>query len=453
MRLSLRTRLFLMIVLPLVVVASLASWARYHSATRLSEQLYDHTLLAVALAISRDVVLSEGDILAGELLTSLTNALGDEVFYRIIGPDGGFVTGYSEAPAPPALTEADGPRFYDSRADGRDLRVVALREYFAEPQFRGWVTVQVWQTVTERAALSLRLLAQTMLILASVVLTAGLFVWFGIHRGLRPMRQIEHAIAVRSPDDLRPIRRWVPPELNTLVTATNGLLAQLRQAFDIRDAFISDAAHQMRNPVAAIQAQAEAALTATDEPTLRRRATEVALSANRLGRLTNQLLSMERVRGRQLRRRHELIDVAALVEGRLRDFAAPAMRAGVEVSFECHGLPRPLLADAVLIEELLTNLLDNAMIYGTPSRGEILVSLDFRAAEVVLTVQDDGPGIALEMTDRIFDRFFRIDDHGTHGCGLGLAIVRDVAQAHGGSAELIPTTQGARFEITFPQTA
>ncbi|MCZ4262367.1 sensor histidine kinase [Limimaricola sp. G21655-S1] len=450
MRLSLRARLFTMIVLPLVLVAGLASWARLDSATQLSQRLYDQTLMAVALVISRDVLLSEGDILTGALSGALSEALGDRVFYRIVGPEGSFVTGFSEAPAPPPGDDSDMPRFYDSTLDGVPVRVVTLREHFDDPRFEGWVTVQVWQTVSERAALSLRLLAQTIFTLASVIVTAGLIVWFGIHRGLRPMRQFEAAIAARSPDDLQPIRRWVPPEMNRLVEATNDLLARLRAAFAARDAFISDAAHQIRNPIASLQVQAEALLTAPDEASLRRRAGDLATDARRAGRLTNQLLSMEKVRGRSLRRERSELDLVALATETSRGFAARALRRGVEVSFASTGTPRSMIADRVLMEEMLVNLLDNALMHGAARGGEIAVTLDFAPEAVTLAVQDDGPGVPDDLRERIFDRFFRAEDDGTAGCGLGLAIARDVAQAHGGDVRLASGTQGARFEAVLP---
>ncbi|MBB3711782.1 two-component system sensor histidine kinase TctE [Limimaricola variabilis] len=450
MRLSLRARLFTMIVLPLVLVAGLASWARLDSATQLSQRLYDQTLMAVALVISRDVLLSEGDILTGALTGALSEALGDRVFYRIVGPEGSFVTGFSEAPAPPPGDGADMPRFYDSTLDGVPVRVVTLREHFDDPRFEGWVTVQVWQTVSERAALSLRLLAQTIFSLASVIVTAGLIVWFGIHRGLRPMRQLEAAIAARTPDDLHPIRRWVPPEMNRLVEATNDLLARLRAAFAARDAFISDAAHQIRNPIASLQVQAEALLTAPDEASLRRRAGDLAADARRAGRLTNQLLSMEKVRGRSLRRERSQLDLVALATETSRGFAARALRRGVEVSFASTGTPRSVIADRVLVEEMLVNLLDNALMHGAAHGGEIAVTLDFAPEAVTLAVADDGPGVPDDLRERIFDRFFRAEDDGTAGCGLGLAIARDVAQAHGGDVRLASGTQGARFEAVLP---
>lgn len=449
---SLRSRLFVLIVLPLVLVASLAAAARYVMAERMSQHLYDNTLLAVALTISRDVVISEGDLLTEQLLDALTNALGDPVYYRIEGPEGRFVTGYSDAPPLPdtATVEPGIPLFYDAVSLGEPVRVVTLREFIAEQQFGGWVTVDVWQTVNQREALSLQLLAQSIILMAVVISAAALLVWFGISLGLRPLLQLREAVALRSPDDLGPIRRQVPKEVRNLVGAMNSLFARLSEAFDLRDAFISDAAHQLRNPIAAIQAQAEAATTAPSEEELRNRVTELAETARRTGRLTQQLLSMEKARGRDTLDISRTVDLRALAQDLTKRFAEREMRRGVSVGFEMSGIARPIAADPVMLSEAIENLLDNASRYGCPNGGEVGLELDFSDDDVAIRVTDSGQGIPENVRDRVFDRFFRLNDDTSGGCGLGLAIVMKVAEAHRGSANVVERNHGMLFEIRIP---
>ena len=448
-RLSLRGRLFLLLILPLIAVAAAASFARYQAATRMSQELYDNMLLAVALTISRDVVISGGDVLTEQLLEELTTALGDPVYYRITGPGGGFVTGYSDPPdlLEGTVVEGGDPVFFDSISLGRPVRAVVLREFISEPQFGGWVTVEVWQTVTQRRALSRELLIQSVILLGSVLLTAVLILWFGIQLGLKPLLDLRDAIGQRSADDLRPIRRWVPPELRPLVATTNSLFERLSEAFALRDRFISDAAHQMRNPVAAIQSQAEAAISAPTEAELRSRVADLADSARATSRLTAQLLSLERVRGRSLKEFVHPVDLVALLRERVRPFAETQLRRGVDVSFTVTGTPRPVHCDPVLVEELVTNLLDNAEKYALRPDGHLDVSIDFAPQDIRLRFSDDGPGIPPGMTERIFDRFFRLDADQSRGCGLGLAIVADVANAHGGTAICRSVGAGAVFEV------
>lgn len=449
---SLRSRLFVLIILPLIAVASLAATARYVMAERMSQRLYDNTLLAVALTISRDVVLSEGDLLTEQLLDALTKALGDPVYYRIEGPDGRFVTGYSDAPPNAESDDVQPgiPFFYDSVSLGEPVRAVTLREFISAPQFGGWVTVVVWQTVYQRDALSLELLAQSIVLMTVVISAAGLLVWFGINLGLRPLLQLREAIAARSPDDLGPIRRAVPKEVRNIVAAMNSLFARLSEAFALRDAFISDAAHQLRNPIAAIQAQAEAATTAPTETELRNRVTELAETARRTGRLTQQLLSMEKARGRNTSDKRQTVDIQELAVDIARRFAEQEMRHGVSVSFTTTGEAHPISADPVMLYEAIENLLDNARRYGCPDGGEVELGLSFSEHDAAIRVTDSGPGVPADVRDRVFDRFFRLSDDASGGCGLGLSIVRKVAEAHGGSASVVESDRGMAVEIRIP---
>lgn len=448
-RLSLRGRLFLLLMLPLIAVATAASFARYREAESLSKELYDNTLLVVALTISRDVVISEGDVLTESLLDELTSALGDPVYYRITGPGRRFVTGYSD---PPRLPEGEKspsgqPVFFDSVSLGVPVRAVVLSEYISEPQFGGWVTVEVWQTVTQRSALSRRLVTQSVILLGSLILTAALILWFGIQLGLKPLLELREAIGARTADDLHPIRRWVPPELRPLVKTTNSLFERLSQAFALRDGFISDAAHQMRNPVAAIQSQAEAAMSAATEQELRERVAGLAESARSTSRLTSQLLSLERVRGRSLKEYVQELDLVSLIRDRVRAFAETQLPRDVDVTFTVTGEERPIKGDPVLLDEMVVNLLDNAAKYALSPGRHLDVLVAFEARSVLLRFVDDGPGIPPEMRERVFDRFFRLDSDQSRGCGLGLAIVNDVALAHGGSCRCVTDRNGCSFEV------
>ncbi|WP_050526677.1 sensor histidine kinase [Pseudorhodobacter aquimaris] len=449
---SLRSRLFVLIIMPLVLVACLAAAARFVMAERMSQQLYDDTLLAVALTISRDVVLSDGDMLTEQLLDALTDALGDPVYYRIEGPDGRFVTGYSDAPPRPDSAGIDTgiPYFYDATSFGQPVRVVTLREFIAEQDFGGWVTVDVWQTKGQREALSLQLFGQSVVLMTVVVAAAGLLVWFGINLGLRPLLQLREAVAERSAGDLRPIKRVVPKEVRNLVGAVNSLFARLTEAFALRDAFISDAAHQLRNPIAAIQAQAEAATTAPDEAVLRQRVAELAETARRTGRLTQQLLSMDKARGRSDAENWQTLNINALAQELTIRFAEQGMRSGIEVSFNTSGEPCPVFGDQIMLSEAIENLLDNASHYGCPNGGKVALTVTFGPEDVAITVQDNGPGIPPDMHDRIFDRFIRLNDDSSGGCGLGLAIVRKIAETHGGTARVLESQRGALFELRIP---
>ena len=450
---SLRSRLFVLIIAPLVLVAAAASIVRFWFAEETSQQLYDDTLSVVALTISRDVVLSEGDILADELLGRLVGALGDPIFYRVTGPDGRFLTGYSDAPAADGIDDLPTGivAFHDSSYHGEPVRVAVLREFISGAEIGGWTTVQVWQTVKRREQLSLQLFYRTLGILTLVTLTAAGLVWFGINLGLKPLTDLREAILLRSPSDLRPIRRPVPREVKPLVDASNALFAGLKSAFAQRDAFISNAAHQLRNPIAGIQAQAEAAEGAASETELRRRVGEVTEAARQASRLTQQLLSLDKATQRPSAVLAERVELRELAASIVRAHAPEALRRSVEISFQESEAPIEVQGDRVLLGEAIENLVDNALRYGCKDGGALDVAVTSHDGQAFVVVDDAGPGVTGDQVEKIFERFHRAYDDGGDGCGLGLSIVRTIAERHGGRVRLVPkTTAGSRFELSLP---
>ncbi len=447
---SLRTRLFVMIVLPLVVVAVLASVVRFVQAREISTALYDETLKVVAHAIAREVVLTQGDVLADALLDSLVGATGDPIFYRVAAADGRFVAGYSDAPVDPLPADLPGGQavFFDASYLGDPVRVVVQREFIADPVFDGWTTVLVWQTVRQRERLSLLMLTQAGQMLALMLLAAGLLVWFGINRGLAPLDGLRGAVALRSPDELHPIRRPVPPEVAPLVRTINSLFARLRGELERRDAFIGNAAHQLRNPVAAIQAQAEAALEARDPADRAARLTDLTAAARRLSRMSRQLLNFDIASAAPLRAQR--IDLGDLVADVARRHVPRALAAGVEVGFDAPDHALEVQGNRVLLEEAVDNLIDNALKYGSPGGGAVHLRLTRAGDEAWLEVSDSGPGIAPVDAESAFERFVRLDGDGAEGCGLGLPIVRAIAQGHGGQAELLEVGKGCTLRLRLP---
>lgn len=471
---SLRWRLFALILVPLVLVAVAAGAVRYWLAVDLSQRLYDETLKVVAHAVAREVVLTEGDVLADALANSLVGALGDPIYYRVSAADGRLITGYTDPPAAPVALDLPGGQsvFYDAVYEGRAVRVVAMREFIADPVFDGWTTVQVWQTVSRREALGIRLLGESAALLAAVLLAAAGLVWVGITLGLRPLTELRDAVARRSEHDLHPIRRPVPQEAMPLVATINALFARLTAEFDRRDAFISLAAHQLRNPVAAIQAQAEAALAAPDPQDRTARLQDLATAAVRLSRVTRQLLRHDRAtqaersvlqgpstprfadRSGQGLAPGPCADLVAVAADVTRRHAPRALGAGVDVVFDAPSGPVWVPADPLLLAEAVDNLIDNALIYGARTGGQLAVTVLAGHGVAQLDVTDDGPGIPPGAEEAVFERFLRLAEEDGQGCGLGLSIARAIARSAGGDLRAEPArTRGCRMTVTLPLLA
>ncbi len=448
---SLRSRLLVLIITPLIVIAAASTWARYEMAKTTSQQLYDKTLLAVATTISRDITLSQGDLLAEDLFELLSDSLGDQFFYHLTGPDLPFVTGYSDPPKnPTGATDENEPAFFDATYRGRDVRVVIMREFMDEEAFGGWVTITVWQTTLQRERLSLQIAQRAAILLGLLIVAGCVVVWFGVNLGLRPLSDLREAVTLRSPNDLKPIARAIPREVSELVGALNVLFGRLSAAFAARDVFIQNAAHQLRNPIAGMLAQTQAIRGASDEDELRRRTEGAIEAARRAARLTQQLLSLEKLRADPAALKDETIDLAETAKEITRNVASNAALNGIDVSFEVRGEPKPIRGDHLLVSEALENLLDNAVKYGCHDGGEIDVELNFDPEDVTVAIADDGPGVPPSEKKSIFERFHRGNEEAATGSGLGLPIVQEIAMRHGGAIRLADAAVGARFEFTLP---
>lgn len=452
---SLRMRLFRTIILALLITALCASIVRFVLARDMSNRLYDNTLEVVALTISRDVVLTEGDLLAEVLLARLVAALGDPIYYRVIGPGGRFVTGYSDgptgSPARDGTLETGVTIFYDGVHSGEPVRGVVLREFVADDRFDGWTTVEVWQTIDERRDLALQLLGQTLAILANLLVIAAISILFAIDAGLRPLVDLSASLRRRTPQDLAPVAGDLPREIAPLRDALNGLIAEVSEAMQKRNAFISDAAHQIRNPIAGIAALLDVAHTAKSDQERLEIVEEAQRAMSRVRRLTSQLLSLETLEGRTDAREGVAIDLAVLAADLARRISPEVIAAGSDLQFDAPSTPAMTLAPTGLLDEAVENLLHNACIYGLRKGGTLSVSVAFERDLVRLTVEDDGPGVRPEDTERIFDRFNRGGEDGHLGSGLGLAIARRIAESCGGALRLAPCDTGARFVMTLPR--
>lgn len=449
---SLRYRLLKVIIIPLVFIVIGLTIGRYYEAKETSETIYDKALISIAHVIIRDAVLTGGDLLAENLLETLTEALGDQFFYHVSSQNSGIVVGYSNPPLTPTEITAhkNKPFFYDQTYRGEPVRVVVFREFISATPFEGWVKVTVWQSTLQRDKLKLRLAGRALGTLSLLTIAAALIVWFGIKYGLRPLQDLEEAINIRSQDDISNIQRAVPSEVSSLVTSMNSLFKKLRDSFAEKDAFIANAAHQLRNPIAGLMSQAEAAEKTRDPEELHRRVTDVAIAARRTARLTQQLLSMQQASNPYASIGFIRFDVSEMLENLMINFAQKAYAKGVLCSLEGSEKPIFIHGNEVLIGEVIENLLDNALKYGSKNGDEIQVSIKHTKNINIIYIQDFGNGIPEEFLPYLFERFTRAAEDGSNGCGLGLAIAKSITKQHNGSLEINTGSSGTCAVLTLP---
>ena len=209
---SLRLRLFTIIMLPLLAISAAVGVWRIGDAQRTAEDLYDRNLLFTAVAVARDVALLDGDAISYKTEQLLSDTAGGPVRYHVYAPNGAFVTGYGVPPVPlTRIADLDAPFIYfDAVNRGNPVRVLRMRDIAQIGGMSGTFTITVWQDQAVREGFVRALALRALAVMAALIGTVAVVVWFGVNRGLRPLLDLEEAISIRSPEDLSPIKRKVP---------------------------------------------------------------------------------------------------------------------------------------------------------------------------------------------------------------------------------------------------
>jgi two-component system sensor histidine kinase QseC len=264
----------------------------------------------------------------------------------------------------------------------------------------------------------------------------ALILWFSVGASLKPLSALADAIRARSPRQLGRIEvAGVPSEVVPVVASLNELLAVVEGALEREKQFTGNAAHELRTPLAGIKAQAEAGLGSRDEREKTEALEAINLGVERASRMVGQLLTLARVDPESAALNRHSLDLSALAaEVVARHF--PAARAKrIELAVSGNEVAHMVPGEAQYLELLLSNLLDNAIRY-SPEDSAVEVKLSQVAGEVCLEVEDSGPGIPRPDRARVFDRFVRLEGAPGEGSGIGLAIVKRIAELHGARIEL-----------------
>ena len=444
---SLRSRLFMLILPPLLLLSIILGFWRFEVAQRTSETLFDRSLLAAALAISRDVAISGGDALSSSTRDFVSDAGGGELFYHVTGPGGIYITGYAYPPVSRGRTGEDRLNYTIAEYRGEPVRVLRMTESTTIGNLTGDTIVTVWQRDSDRNAFATALARRAVALIASLMAALALVVWFGVKIGLRPLNDLQDAIQHRSPDDLGDIRRPVPAEVVGIVATLNRLFGQVRQSIEDHQAFISNAAHQLRNPASALLSLAEVLPDVSDPQERRLRERELIGAARKSARLANQLLSLERLRY-DVAPRFDALELNSIAAEVCSDFAPTILSRDIRFDFEPYADPLPINGDPILLGEAITNLLENASSHGGAGLSTIRVTTLVEGKDAVLAVEDDGIGIPEVSVQAAFQRFGQLSEG--EGSGLGLAIVQDVLRGHGGDAVLVPQENGLVVKLKIP---
>jgi len=457
---SLRARLLLWLLLPGLIMAFGLLAKNYLSVSEVANRIQDRLLVALAVTISEHAIKSSGDLLSRDIELLLEEFTRENTYYRVQGPNGAFVTGDFGLPrAPKDLVLQPGvPYFYNAYYRNEDVRAVAMKYLVSDPSsnIHGWVTIDVSQTRRQRDTLIHDELLGSTTDYLVLMFISGVFAWIGVTHGLAPLQRLQQAIRRRSTDDLRPIRHVMPKEVSDVVMSLNALLARLESSITANQRFIADASHQLRTPLATVQAEAEWALRDIRNEEDRQALERIVQQTRQTARLTSQLLNLARVspEGRKVSC-NEKINLLAFAADATSEMLRSAVRHNVDLGFDdqSEGLSCDIeTGNEVLLHEALVNLIDNAIMY-SPAGSVVTVRVIGSGAATgpMLEVEDNGPGIPEKDRDAVLERFVRLDNNNKQGSGLGLAIVKEVVEAHEATLSLDAGAngRGLRVRIAF----
>lgn len=455
---SLRGTLLRWLLVPMLVLLPLNAFWTYREGLSAANTAYDRSLLLSARTIAERIHLS-GHKLVLDLpyaaLDMSDNDLGGDFYFRVTGLKREHVAGFDDFPALPenAPLSTAYPalvHFYDTEYRGRPVRVAALHQPVSGESVAGVALIQVAETLESRAALTRRLLIETLVQQGSVLALSVLVIVFAVGRGLRPLERMRVDLERRDTQDLTPLDdAAVPSETRAFVSAINRYVGRLSKMVELRKRFIANAAHQLRTPIAVLKAQIGVARRERDPEALADVLAAIDGTTQSAARLANQLLSLTRAEhgmdsGSSLRS----VDLVALARHAGLDAVPRAMEAGIDIGLDEHAdASVEIQADPVLLQELLHNLLDNAIKYaGAGSRVTIRVNRR-GGGGAVLEIEDNGPGIPLHEREHVCKRFYRLASQSVAGSGLGLAIVQEIVAQHHGRLELLDALSGRGLRV------
>jgi two-component system sensor histidine kinase TctE len=442
---------------PLLLLWPMSVALTWLVAQGLANPPYDRELAAKVRQLAKEVIVGRGadgrsraHLGAPERLAELLrHEATDARFFQVLGAQGERLAGDAELPVPPDQDHAPPGevRFRNELVGDLEVRVAYLWMPSAEADGGGLAPlVQVAETLDRRSALATEIIKGVILPQFVILPVAVLLVWLALARGIAPLGELQQRIRQRESTDLSPIdEHAAPEEVSPLVRAINDLLARLDQSIKAQKHFLADAAHQMKTPLAGLRTQAELAQRQIDAGVHDPRALtaslqQIARSSQNAAHMVNQLLAMARAEDEEQGAPSEAVSLAALATEIVRDFVPRALDKHIDLGYEGPvegGLAAatPSLrvrGNAVLLRELMRNLVDNALQY-TPAGGTVTVRVmhDPFGQVVVLQVEDSGPGIAASEREQVFLPFYRSLGTEVDGSGLGLAIVREIAARHG----------------------
>ena len=449
---SLRRHLLFVLLVPLSLLLLADSLATYLGALAYANHVHDRDLsndnrqlVQMVMNQAPDATISPQ---ANFLLEYDPNGRN---FYSIVSARHGLLAG-NPTIQPPVGTSAprSAPMLFNLLHGRRVLRAAAVQ--LPDPSDPGdQLTITVAESMHDRREQAREILLLTVPTQAVLLLVVLALVWFGVGRGLRLLDPLTARLAAREHDLTAIGDADVPVEIRPLTRTIDGLFARLRRMLELQDRFIADAAHQLRTPLAGLRVHAERAQQARDPAERNDALAHIVRLIVRASRTSSQLLALTRAQSPEpLLEDLRTVDLAVLVPELVKQRVHEAIAADVDLGYEGHAGAAHVHVDRAVLQELLDNLIDNALRYAGAG-SEVTVRVEPGGDAVRLAVEDNGPGVPPALLGRLGERFFRVPGQTAEGSGLGLAIVQRMAERHGAKVSYANREDGGlRVEIAFP---
>jgi two-component system sensor histidine kinase TctE len=446
---TIRRRLLLMLLPTLALLMMIGGVIDYRVAVVTTRDAYDRALAGTAKALAA-YLRTDGDEVQFNR-AGAGAALQDDTLYAVWTPEAGVIAGVTllaDALRQPSTPQGSSHTVYrDAQLAGKSWRVAELTSLTGV----GPVHIAVAESQAHRAhTQQVMLLGKLLVDFAELDLTL-LLVWAAVYYGMRPLDRLNAQVEAQT-TRLKPFNEaQVPGELRLLVANFNRVLELLQSAAESQQRFVADAAHQMRTPVAGLLAQLELLEKEPAAAPVAEQLQALQRGIAQLARAANQLLAL--ARAEPVAAMHEsfrAVPLKPLVEQLVERCLDRADRTGIDLGAEAGSAT--VRGDPGLLQDLLENLLDNALKY-TPGGGHVTVRCGHSDAGAFLEVEDDGPGIPEAERSRVRERFYRMPGATGIGCGLGLAIVDEIARVHGAAFSIGAgeAGRGARMRVRFSE--
>jgi two-component system sensor histidine kinase TctE len=455
--LSIRKQLLLSLIGPLLLLSIVSAGLTYWLALQLSNEIYDELLVNTA-----DSVVARIDYVKEKRTFDFPESAEavfrhqdkDQFYYKVSTQEGAFI--YGDAFVPDLAATATAPQFADGKINGESVRMVSVFNQVPN-KIEKQLVVTTAETCNARISMAQKILVAIVVLQILVIAGGTASLWTGINAGLAPLNNIRVAMSRRSPTDLTPVTiEHAPVEVLPMLEAINSLLAELRIYIASQSRFVSDAAHQLRTPLAGVKTFVDLGAMHADDDRSIKVYEQLKLGVARMTQMVNRLLSLARAEASPDRfAADQQVDMNALTEDVVKSvWEAWKHKSSTEVSFHPSEESAVIIGSEDSLRELVENLVHNAIVY-TPEGGEVSISVRTNDG-VELSVEDNGPGIPPDERDRVFERFYRIGGGSNQtGSGLGLSIVKEIVDKHAATITIAEAAagKGCNFLVKFSSAA